>query len=124
MSDSEPIVDFTGFMFRARKTIWQGHIPAHGFMPAASPKALTSIGRTIRRWALHHHSDKSPQHLAETYNQYIQGWINQYGNFYRTLTPSSTPSQQLTLCLRRRGPVFPRPKVRYCSTLYMGRIQL
>jgi RNA-directed DNA polymerase len=31
---------FLGFTFRARKTIWQGHIPAHGFMPAASPAAL------------------------------------------------------------------------------------
>ena len=76
--------DFLGFMFRARKTMWQGHIPAHGFMPAASPKALASISRTIRRWTLHHHSDKSLQNLAETYNQYIQGWINYYGNFYRT----------------------------------------
>ena len=64
--------------------MWQGHIPAHGFMPAASPKALTFIGRTIRRWTLHHHSDKSLQDLAETYNTYIQGWINYYGNFYRT----------------------------------------
>ncbi len=34
--------DFLGFMFRARKTMWRGR-PAHGFMPAASPKALTSI---------------------------------------------------------------------------------
>ena len=64
--------------------MWQGCIRAHGFMPAASPKALTSISRTIRRWTLHHHSDKSLQNLAETYNQYIQGWINYYGNFYRT----------------------------------------
>jgi group II intron reverse transcriptase/maturase len=76
--------DFLGFMFRARKTMWQGCIHAHGFMPAASPKALTSISRTIRRWTLHHHSDKSLQNLAETYNTYIQGWINYYGNFYRT----------------------------------------
>jgi hypothetical protein len=76
--------DFLGFMFRARKTIWLGHIPAHGFMPAASPKALTFISRTIRRWTLHHHSDKSLQNLAETYNPYIRGWINYYGNFYRT----------------------------------------
>jgi len=75
--------DFLGFMFRARKTMWRGR-PAHGFMPAASPKALTSISRTIRRWTLHHHSDKSLQDLAETYNTYIQGWINYYGNFYRT----------------------------------------
>jgi RNA-directed DNA polymerase len=75
---------FLGFMFRARKTIWNGNIHAHGFMPAVSPKALTSISRTIRRWTLHHHSDKSLQILAETYNPYIQGWINYYGNFYRT----------------------------------------
>ncbi len=64
--------------------MWQGNIPAHGFMPAASPKALTSISRTIRRWTLHHRSDKSLQDLAEMYNPYIRGWINYYGNFYRT----------------------------------------
>ena len=64
--------------------MWQGSTPAHGFMPGASPRALASIGRTIRRWTLHHHSDKSLQNLAETYNPYIQGWINYYGNFYRT----------------------------------------
>ena len=56
--------DFLGFTFRARKTIWQGHIPAHGFMPAASPAALKAMSRTIRRWALHHRSDKSLQDLA------------------------------------------------------------
>jgi hypothetical protein len=30
----------------------------HAFGPAVSPKALKSISRTIRRWALHHRSDK------------------------------------------------------------------
>src|SRR5256884_7875656 len=76
--------DFLGFSFRARKTMWQGHIHAHGFMPAASPKALKAISRTIRRWTLHHRSDKALQGLAKMYNPYIQGWINYYGNFYRT----------------------------------------
>lgn len=75
--------DFLGFTFRARKTIWQGHIHAHGFMPAASPKALKSISRAIRRWTLHHRSDRTLQDLAEIYNPYIQGWINYYGQFYR-----------------------------------------
>jgi hypothetical protein len=50
------------------------------FMPAASPKALTAISRTIRRWA-HHHIQISLQNLAEMYNPYILGWINYYGNF-------------------------------------------
>jgi hypothetical protein len=30
------------------------------FLPAASPKALTSISRTVRRWALHHRSGSIP----------------------------------------------------------------
>jgi group II intron reverse transcriptase/maturase len=76
--------DFLGFNFRARKTLWNGHIHTHSFLPAASPKALNNIGRTIRRWTLHHRSDKALQELAKMYNPYIQGWINYYGNFYRT----------------------------------------
>jgi RNA-directed DNA polymerase len=76
--------DFLGFNFRARKTLWQGHIHTHGFLPAASPKALKAISQTIRRWTLHHRSDKALQELAKMYNPYIQGWINYYGNFYRT----------------------------------------
>ena len=53
-----PIIsfDFSGFQFRARKTMWgEGtkRIFAHSFQPAASPKALTFISRTIRRWTLH-----------------------------------------------------------------------
>jgi len=79
--------DFLGFAFRARKTMWgkgEDYFFAHSFQPAASPKALTSIGRTIRRWTLHHRSDKALQELAKMYNPYIQGWINYYGNFYRT----------------------------------------
>ena len=75
--------DFLGFSFRARKTMWRGILPAHGFMPAASPKALTAISRTIRRWTLHQRSDKSLQDLANMYNPYIGGWINYYGQFYR-----------------------------------------
>jgi hypothetical protein len=43
--------------------------------PAASPKALTRIGREVRHWALHHRSDKSLKELAAIYY---------YGNFYRT----------------------------------------
>jgi len=84
-----PIIsfDFLGFQFRARKTMWREgtkRIFAHSFQPAASPKALTFISRTIRRWTLHHSSDKSLANLAEMYNPCIRGWINYYSNFYRT----------------------------------------
>ena len=63
--------------------MWQG-VPARGFMPAVSPKALTAISRKIRRWTLHQRSDKSLQDLANMYNPCIQGWINYYSNFYPT----------------------------------------
>jgi group II intron reverse transcriptase/maturase len=75
--------DFLGFQFRARKTMWQGK-PAHAFLPAASPKALVRIGREVRRWALHHRSDKSLEDLARMYNPTIRGWIAYYSHFYRT----------------------------------------
>jgi RNA-directed DNA polymerase len=75
--------DFLGYAFRARRTIWHGHLYAYSFLPAASPKALKAISRTIRRWTLHHRSDKSLQDLAEVYEPYIRGWINYFGHFYR-----------------------------------------
>ncbi len=53
-------------------------------MPAVSPKALKRISQTIRRWTLHHRSDKALQDLAEIYNPQIRGWINYYGHFYRS----------------------------------------
>ena len=74
--------DFLGFQFRARKIMWvkaDRRIFAHSFQPAASPKALTRIGRDIRSWALHHRSDKSLTELAQMYNPCIRGWIPLWG---------------------------------------------
>ena len=67
-------------MWMARK----GRIFAHSFQPAASPKALVRIGREIRRWALHHRSDKSLEELARMHNPTIRGWIAYYSHFYKT----------------------------------------
>jgi RNA-directed DNA polymerase len=90
------------FQFRARKTIWNRKA-AHGFMPAASPKALTSISRTIRRWALHHRSDKSLKDLAEMYNPCIRGWITYYSSFYKTqLRPTLTRIDAFVIRWARR----------------------
>ncbi len=86
--------DFLGFQFRARKTRWvvRGkEVFAHSFLPAASPKALTRISREIRRWALHHRSDKALEDLALMYNATIRGWIGYFSHFYRTrLRPTLT----------------------------------
>jgi AAA+ ATPase superfamily predicted ATPase len=42
------------------------------------------MSRTIRRWQLHLRSDKPLDELAAIANPYIRGWINYFGNFYRT----------------------------------------
>ena len=79
--------DFLGFQFRARKTMWrkgERRIFAHSFQPAASPKALTRISPTVRRWALHHRNDRSLTELATMYNPSILGWITYYSHFYPT----------------------------------------
>ena len=52
--------DFLGFTFRARKALGEGGRAFACFLPAASPKALTSISRTVRRWALHHRKRQVP----------------------------------------------------------------
>ena len=44
----------------------------------------TRISRDIRRWALHHRSDKSLTELAQMYNPCIRGWITYYSHFYKT----------------------------------------
>jgi group II intron reverse transcriptase/maturase len=79
--------DFLGYQFRARKTMWTKggkRIFAHSFQPAASPKALKRISRTVRGWALHHRSDLSLTELAAMHNPCIRGWIGYYGHFYKT----------------------------------------
>ena len=79
--------DFLGFQFRARKSMWTvkgKRVFVHSFLPAASPKALTRIGRDIRSWGLHRRSDMSLEDLAAMYNPKIRGWIGYYSHFYRT----------------------------------------
>ena len=74
--------DFLGYRFRPRKSIWHGHQYVVSFLPGTSPKALKTMGQTLRRWCLHHRSDKSLQDLARLYNSAIRGWINYFRHFY------------------------------------------
>jgi RNA-directed DNA polymerase len=81
--------DFLGYTFRPRYAVWRGRRYVTSFLPAASPKALKAIRQTIRRWALHHRTDKSLADLARMFRPYIQGWINYYSHFYKSeLTPT------------------------------------
>ena len=81
--------DFLGYAFRPKQAVWHGSRYGTSFLPAASPKALKAIRQTIRRWALHHRTDKSLADLARMFRPYIQGWINYYSHFYKSeLTPT------------------------------------
>jgi len=60
---------------------WKGSPRLHA---RRQSEALTAISRTVRRWSLHHHSDKSLQELAEKHNPCIRGWITYYSHFYKT----------------------------------------
>ena len=67
---------------RCAGTPWHGHQHVVSFLPGVSPKALKAMGQTLRRWCLHHRSDKSLQDLAQLYNGYIRGGINYDRHFY------------------------------------------
>ena len=55
------------------------------FSPAVSKQACVRMRREIRRWRLHERSDKTLTDLARMFNTVIQGWINYYGRFYKSM---------------------------------------
>jgi RNA-directed DNA polymerase len=76
--------DFLGYCFRPRKAKWPSGSYGTSFLPAASPKALKAIRKTVRGWGLQRRSDKALDDLARMFNPYIRGWINYYGHFYQS----------------------------------------
>ncbi len=77
--------DFLGYTFRPR-----GAKARHkkrffvGFNPALSNKAAKSMGDTIRDWEIHLMSDKPIEDISRIINSVVQGWINYYGQYYRS----------------------------------------
>ena len=55
------------------------------FSPAVSSEAKTRMRREMRRWRLHLRPDKTHTDLARMFNVVIQGWINYYGRFYKSI---------------------------------------
>jgi len=77
--------DFLGYTFRSR-----GSKARHkkrffvGFNPALSNKAAKSMGDTIRGWEIHLMSDKPIEDISRIINSVVRGWINYYGQYYRS----------------------------------------
>lgn len=76
--------DFLGFTFQPRlaKNKYGKHFVS--FLPAISDKAAKAIRQEIRSWRMHLRSDKNLDDLARMFNARVQGWINYYGNFYKS----------------------------------------
>ena len=55
------------------------------FSPAVSKKAITEMCKRIRKWRIHRRSDLSINDLAQMLNPVVQGWINYYGSFYKSV---------------------------------------
>ncbi|OGO18189.1 MAG: group II intron reverse transcriptase/maturase, partial [Chloroflexi bacterium RBG_16_48_8] len=76
--------DFLGYTFRPRrsKNRWGKYFV--NFTPAVSDKAAREMRRTMRSWRLHLRSDKTLDDLSRMYNPILRGWINYYGQYYKS----------------------------------------
>jgi RNA-directed DNA polymerase len=76
---------FLGYTFRPRlaKNRWGKHFV--NFLPAVSTDAIKAMGRELRSWHIARRSDKSLNDLALMFNSIVQGWINYYGRFYKSM---------------------------------------
>jgi RNA-directed DNA polymerase len=85
--DDHEVTSFTflGYTFRPRlaKNRWGKHFV--NFLPAVSKDAIKAMGREIRSWHIARRSDKSLDDLALMFNSIVQGWINYYGRFYKSM---------------------------------------
>ncbi len=76
--------DFLGYTFRPRLSKSRHGDFFVSFLPAVSDEAAKSIRKTIRSWRLHRMTDKSLKDLACMFNPIIRGWVNYYGQFYKS----------------------------------------
>jgi RNA-directed DNA polymerase len=76
---------FLGYTFRPRlsKSRWGKHFV--NFTPAASRDAAVWMSREIRSCHFKRSSDKSLSDLARMFNPIVQGWLNYYGRFYKSM---------------------------------------
>ncbi len=77
--------DFLSYTFRPRlsKSRFGKHFV--NFSPAVSGEAKTRMRREMRSWRVNCRSDKTLTDLAQMFNRQLQGWINYYGRFYKSM---------------------------------------
>ncbi len=83
-----PEVEFTflGFTFKARDAKTKKGRTFPSFLPAMSKKAERKAGKKIREINLGRRTGSSLEEIKEEVNQYIRGFMNYYGKFYKSAT--------------------------------------
>ena len=77
--------NFLGYTFRPRLSKSRHGHHFVNFSPAVSDDATKAIGKEIRSWRINRRSDKTLTDLARMFNPIVQGWINYYGRFYKSM---------------------------------------
>lgn len=87
-------LEFLGYTFRPRSSKNRRGETFVGFTPAISNPAAKRIRQEIRSWRLHLRSDKNLTDLARRFNAPVQGWVNYYGRYYRSVLYSSLKNME------------------------------
>jgi len=75
---------FLGYSFCPRKAQSRSGNRFVSFSPAVSSQAAKKMHREMRSWRFHRRSDKSLEDLAHISNAILRGWINYYGQYYKS----------------------------------------
>jgi RNA-directed DNA polymerase len=76
--------DFLGYTFRPRQARSREGKYFLGFVPAVSDKAAKGMRQEMRSWKFHLRSDLSIEDLSRFCNSILRGWINYYGQYYKS----------------------------------------
>jgi group II intron reverse transcriptase/maturase len=75
---------FLGFTFRRRPARDQHGKIFTSFLPAVSKEALKKMSAEVRSWRIHMHVGYAFEELARWINPIVRGWMQYYGEFYKT----------------------------------------
>ena len=76
--------DFLGYTFRPREAKNRWGVDFVSFLPGISGKAEKRICETVGSWRIGRRTERSLEEIASEYNSIIRGWINYYGQYYKT----------------------------------------
>lgn len=75
---------FLGYEFRPRGAKNKDGKLFVNFLPATKRKTMTEMKRTVRAWRLRWCTEKSMEDISCMFNPIIRGWIQYYGEYYKS----------------------------------------